>query len=342
MTKKKKDWIFAIAFVVTAALLIQLASLILRPPQTQFGSTWREFLCEPRDSIDIIFLGSSYAYCDWNPGVVYGKSGLTGYVLAGSTQTPNLTCRYLSQALKTQSPQAVVMEGSSFLFGKMKPNYTQINIVYMPQGIDRLRAVLNDAPSELRTGLLFDLYFYHDRWKTLTLEDVKDRLTPPTADVYKGYTFLTEIYDASELGGPTRREPNGDAEIYNGYLDAFREMSRLCAEKGVDIIITINPTYYQCAPEVYESLRRDLLEIDPTVRFVCLADSLDEMGIDLSRDLYDSKHLNFFGSYKYSEWTADYLLDCGYTPRSQSTENKAAWDETAQYWQDKLAQLGGT
>ena len=32
MTKKKKDWIFAIAFVVTAALLIQLASLIRRRP----------------------------------------------------------------------------------------------------------------------------------------------------------------------------------------------------------------------------------------------------------------------------------------------------------------------
>ena len=73
-----------VAFVVAAALLLHLAAAVLRPAHTDYGSTWRDYLCEPEQSIDVLFLGSSYAYCDWNPGVMYASSGLTGSVMGGS------------------------------------------------------------------------------------------------------------------------------------------------------------------------------------------------------------------------------------------------------------------
>ena len=173
----KRDWMLAIAFVVLAAVLIHCASIIMRPVHNSYGSTWDAYLCEPEDSIDVLFLGSSYAYCDWNPEIMYAASGLTGYVMAGSEQTPSITYWYLKQALKTQSPQVVVMEGSSFFF-EMYQNYTQINLDYMPRGIDRARAILDAAEPDKRLGLFFDLYFYHDRWKELTREDIAKLITP--------------------------------------------------------------------------------------------------------------------------------------------------------------------
>lgn len=53
--------------------------------QTSYGSTWRAFLAEPEDSLDVIYLGSSFTYCDVNPAEVYDSSGLTGFVMAGSS-----------------------------------------------------------------------------------------------------------------------------------------------------------------------------------------------------------------------------------------------------------------
>ena len=80
----KKDWMLAIAFVVLAAVLIHCASIIMRPVHNSYGSTWDAYLCEPEDSIDVLFLGSSYAYCDWNPEIMFAASGLTGYVMANA------------------------------------------------------------------------------------------------------------------------------------------------------------------------------------------------------------------------------------------------------------------
>ena len=72
--------------------------------------------------------------------------------------------------------------------------------------------------------------------------------------------------------------------------------------------------------------------IAPAADFELLADSFDEIGLDISRDLYDGGHLNFYGACKFSEWTGKMLLDKGYSPREQTKENAAAWDDGAQYW----------
>ena len=71
----RKDLAHAVIFVVLAAVLIHCASVVMRPAHNSYGSTWDAYLCEPEDSIDVLFLGSSYAYCDWNPEIMYAASG---------------------------------------------------------------------------------------------------------------------------------------------------------------------------------------------------------------------------------------------------------------------------
>ena len=140
-TKKAgmREGLWCVAFLLTAALLLHLTGAVLRPVHINYGSTWEQYLAEPRDSIDVLFLGSSYAYCDWNPAVMYTESGLTGYVMGGSEQPPALTYWYLKEALKTQSPSVVVLEANSLFFDRYR-NYTQTNVERMPWGLNRLGA----------------------------------------------------------------------------------------------------------------------------------------------------------------------------------------------------------
>ena len=78
----------AVIFVVLAAVLIHCASIIMRPVHNAGRLNMGCVSVRAEDSIDVLFLGSSYAYCDWNPEIMYAASGLTGYVMAGSEQTP--------------------------------------------------------------------------------------------------------------------------------------------------------------------------------------------------------------------------------------------------------------
>ncbi len=325
----RREPLWCLAFLLVAAVLLHLCGAILRPAHTDYGSTWQAYLAEPRDSIDVLFLGSSYAYCDWNPAVMYGESGLTGYVMGGSEQTPAITYWYLKEALRTQSPSVVVMEATSLFFDRYQ-NYTQINLGYMPWGMNRVRAILECAEPEKKLGLFWDLYFYHDRWKELELVDIKKAIFPSGADSLKGHTAVDQIFEQT-ADGPFLSEMRQSEEVYQQNLEDFARIARLCTDNDIDLIVTINPTYSQYVSQVYDRLAEDVL-VTRNVRFVNWADSFAEMGLDPTVHLYDGGHLNQDGAKVFSAYTGQYLRSLGYEPRPQTGENRAAWEEAAKAW----------
>lgn len=325
----RREGLWWVTFLLVTALLLQVCGNVLRPLHTDYGSTWSAYLSEPENSIDVLFLGSSYAYCDWNPGAMYAGSGLTGYVMGGSEQVPAITYWYLKEALRTQRPAVVVMEGTNLFFDRYQ-NYTQINLGYMPWGMNRARAILECAEPEKKLGLFWDLYFYHDRWKELGLVDIKKAITPPGWDCLKGHTAVDQVFEQT-ADGPFLSEMRQSEEVYRQNIADFARIARLCADEGIDLIVTVNPTYSQYTPAVYERLRSDV-EANPGVKFVNWADSFAEMGLDPTVHLYDGGHLNQDGAKIFSAYTGQYLRDLGYEPREQTGENRAAWERTAEYW----------
>ena len=336
--RRGKEFLSGLAFVLAAVLSLHLTAAVLRPAHTDYGSTWTAYLCEPENSIDVLFLGSSYAYCDWNPSVIYEVSGLTSYVMAGSEQTPALTYWYLREALETQHPQAVVMEVTSAFFQRYQ-NYTQINVVYMPWGKNRLGAIFEASEPDKRLGLCFDLWFYHDRWKELTLSDFKKVVTPPQADQKKGHTAIPVVFDQLE-GGPFYRESIPD-ELYQQNLTDVLRIAALCETEDIDLIFTINPTYTQCTAEAYAQLERDLAVGAPQARFYNWANNFEAAGLDVTRHLSDAGHFNQEGAAVFSAYTGGFLRELGYEPQAQPTENQAAWENSARHWREVLDSAEG-
>lgn len=332
--KKSREWLWCAAFLLIAALVLRFAAAVLRPIHVNYGSTWDQYLAEPKDSIDVLYLGSSYAYCDWNPAVIYDESGLTGYVMAGGEQTVGITYWYLKEALKTQSPKVVVMEGTGLFFDRYQ-NYTQINLGYMPWGLNKARAILECAEPEKKLGLFFDLYFYHDRWKELTAADVEKAVVPAQADDWKGHTGVAQIFQDTANGPFISQAMRQTEEVYQQNLADFSRIAALCREEGIDFYVTLNPTYSQYVPEVYDRLKADV-EANEGVTFLNWADGFEEMGIDPTIHLYDGGHLNRDGAAIFSRWTGRWLLEQGYTPRAQTAENTAAWEKAVAYWENEL------
>ena len=157
------------AFLAAAAVfggILAGATHYLTPQQNDYGSVWGMYEQEQTDSIDVLFFGSSVTYCDVVPAVYWENSDLTAFVQAGPEQPLPLTLDYLKESLRTQSPKAVFVECTGIAFHKYM-GFTKTNIGQMPWGINRLHATFFNAEPEVRKGLLFPLYFYHDRWTTL-------------------------------------------------------------------------------------------------------------------------------------------------------------------------------
>lgn len=336
-SSRRREFLFAAAFLLITALLLQVAAAVLRPPHTDYGSTWAAYRREPRNTIDVLYLGSSYAYCDINPAIVYEHSGLTGYVMGGSEQTFALTYWYLKEALETQTPQAVVIEATGLFFQPYQ-NYTQVNVGYMPFSLNKLGAIFSHGTEkDLRLGLLFDLYFYHDRWKELTPGGVARALTPIGRDDLKGHTAVDKVLE--NMGSaPTVADRDLAPEVYRQNLADLDRVLSLCREKGVRAILTINPTYTQCTPETYARAMADVAAIDPTVSFYNWSNSFQEIGLDPARHLYDGWHLNQDGAAVFSAWLGPLLKnELGLVPMAQTESNTAAWAGSVEYWNSILA-----
>lgn len=320
---------FAALFLLLTVFLLQLAGAVLRPPQVSYGSTWRAYRAEPKNSIDVLYFGSSYAYCDYDPVEVYRETGLTGYVMGGSEQTMSITYWYLREALDTQNPSAVVIEPTGVFFERYQ-SFTQTNLVYMPFSLNKLGAVFTAAEPALRPGLLFDLWFYHDRWREVTLSDALERLSPARPDEKKGNTPVQGT--AQELpGAPVRSGMSISGEQYQENLNWLDRCLSLCRARKIPVLLLVNPTYSQYLPEVYGELEEHVRRTAPEAHFVNWSDAWDALGLTPALHLYDGGHLNHDGAILYSHAVGRLLQEeLALVPRPQSGANAAAWDALLQ------------
>ena len=325
-TSKWREPIFALLFLLLSALLIGLLSLALRPVRTDYGAVWGPYLAEPRDSLDYLYLGSSYAYCDVDPVVLYDRTGLTGYVLAGPEQTLSQTYWYLREALKTQDPALVVLEGSALAFQRYQ-SYTQVNVGYMPAGLNQLGAIFTAAEPELRTGLLFPLYFYHGRWKELTPSEAAAALLPAGTDALKGYTPVSGVFDQI-ADGPFPREGLPE-DIYAENLSWLAKIAGLCAQKDIPLALVFHPTYSQLPADFRARAAADAACLD--ISFFDWTEAGADMGIVPTQHYYDPGHLNQEGASVFSAWLGDFLTEeLDLVPRVQEPDNTAAWSQAVQ------------
>ena len=189
MKRWKKELAGFLCFLVVLGAFCFGASSVLIPKRYDYGATWSMYQQEEEDTVDVMFFGSSLAYCDVIPSVIYEESGVTSYVMAGPEQTMPVTYRYVKQACKTQSPKVVFIEATGMLYSQHNRS-TKINITYMPWSLDRLALTFQVAEPEERLGLLFPLESYHSRWNEITLDEVEEGLFGYGPDLLAGYTSL--------------------------------------------------------------------------------------------------------------------------------------------------------
>ena len=110
-----KSLIKCAAFVLAAILCVSGVLRILVPKNyTGEGQspvpTYFGFYDLKKNTADILYLGSSHVYTGFSPQVLYDEYGITSYSLAMGNQNLTLSYYWLKEALRTQSPSAVVLE----------------------------------------------------------------------------------------------------------------------------------------------------------------------------------------------------------------------------------------
>ena len=73
-------------------------------------STYKQFYEMDRDSVDVLFIGSSVVVNAFIPQEIYNEYGIRSYNLGSEQQSIFLSYYWLKEALRFQKPQAVVLD----------------------------------------------------------------------------------------------------------------------------------------------------------------------------------------------------------------------------------------
>ena len=206
-------------------------------------STYLQFYDMEKNSIDVLFIGSSVVVNAFIPQEIYNEYGIRSYNLGSEQQSIYLSYYWLKEALRFQSPKAVVLD-LRFMWNyhpenaintvesltrkcldPMKWSYVKREAVHNVCGLD-------DSQSEL-SYYLTNIRF-HSRWSSIQEYDINYEMIDTSP--LKGYSPTTdkgpgsyETYEQNDTSATMEFTP-----LMQEYLD---RIVTLCKENNISLIL---------------------------------------------------------------------------------------------------------
>lgn len=280
-------------------------------PKFLHGTTWATtstytgFYEMEKDTADVLFLGSSHMASGLSPQKLYDEYGITSYNLGCERQNLITSYYWLKEALRYQSPKAVVLD-SYFLFRYEEKDSQNLSEPYVRKALDHMRwsPVKREA---IRTFCALDenesalSYYlpsirYHSRWTELEEEDFTFWDMTDQARM-KGFAPLT---DTSYVN---RYEPYGEnasesaasmVDVMEEYLEKIRA---LCEENGIALILIKTPSVTENVQR-HNAVQQYADEHGLWFLDFNEIDLYEEIGYQFSEDNADDEHSNIQGAEK--------------------------------------------
>lgn len=268
---------------------------------------------EPKDTIDIVFLGNSHVNNGIAPVELWNKYGYTTYNFSMMSQTFPLVYYNAVDAIKLQHPDILIVDlfaATSFSNNFPNMHKTIDNLTFKT----RMTAIQEVVPDELKTEYTYPLYIYHDRWNRLEKKDVLPYFLryAPRRNYNKG-SYLPPQWNYCE--NPYKDIANaGVGDLTEEHLYWYERLDKLCEDNGVQLVFTVIPYTNPIGGTVGATVKNmeiyNATEVwckDNDVGYVNLFYHLDDMDFDFSTDMSDESHVNILGALKVTDFLGKYI-----------------------------------
>lgn len=286
------------------------------------------------DSLDMIIIGSSPVHPSWGASLAYGEYGFTSYPISTNVQQPRMTEFLVSEVLKTQSPEVLVIETRMFMHeqaeydehGGVESHIRNVvdNVKY---SLDRINFI-NAMVTEDREAYWFDIMKYHSNWKLIGV-DALGYWNNERKSKYKGFLFMPEVKRVELLVDNTKineREP-----IPKEQEAVLLNIMKYVNDNNQKVLFVLNP--YQISEE--ECRMANYMEMiieEAGYEFVNFNRMNEELDLDYNTDFYDTGHMNVLGAEKYTRSLAEILEQDYQLPDHRGDAEYGEWNEAYEIW----------
>ena len=232
-------------FLGCAALLLYGLTVLLKDKRVTFDyDTTRKvegFYAEEKNSLDFVFVGSSQMFTSVVPAVLWEEYGITSYDFGANEQPMYLSYYYIKEALRYQTPKAIVLEVSYCNHGEYThEGVHHINLDDLRMGPVKLEAIFDIIPAGERWPYIFELAKYHDTWPDMD-KDSMEYITADKHNPYKGYTPSLDGFPDGGVFNEEIAKVTEKSELPELAVEYMGKIIALCEEEGVDLLFLKTP-----------------------------------------------------------------------------------------------------
>lgn len=303
MKKMLLKGILLICIVFTIHLALDSFFNSARIKDQKRSATISQFLKMPKNSIDVLFLGSSHSYCSLNPQLFKEQLSLEAFNLGSGTQSFANSYYILKEALKSQNPQIVIQDIYSSSY--------QVALSELNAGVK------NFPEFDLKETELYQSFSCSEKMlygiSYLNLEQTL-------------YFMLSSQNPKSETKNIRGFEPSSkklsakEVEIITAYqqkalelnktfeqnLDYLDKIIKLCAENNIKLIFITSPMIIREAnSSSIQAFFKTFFKERERTYFDFSVNQL--IAFDPEKDFRDESHVNDNGAAKISLFLTDFL-----------------------------------
>lgn len=339
--KNKRQFVLTLAFMLVLLWLLQALLVPKYMSASPEGAMIGEYYSQAGGH-DVIFIGDCEVYENFSPVTLWENHGIPSYIRGSAQQLIWQSYYLMEETFRYETPKVMVFNVLSMEFGdpasagpaSKQEAYNRMTLDTMrwsPSKWKSIHASMTEMEREKGGAMLylFPLLRYHDRWSDLTKEDLqylfrRDRVTDAGYLMQVGVRPMETEHASRPLADYTLPAASF------AYLD---KMTQLCQEHGTQLVLIKAPVLYPVWwPQWDAQIAKYAEEHD--LLYLNLTESIDDIGIDWSRDTYDTGlHLNVYGAEKLSDYFGHILTEqCGLTDRRGEPGLDSVWEEiTANY-----------
>ena len=324
MEKKTKllNFIKGVLIVLAAAGILAGLSRLLVLKSEDGINQFDAFYKQPKNSVDVIFSGSSKVYCDIATGVLWDNYGIAAFDLGGAEAPSWVSYYQLKEALRTQRPKVIFYEVSvAAMFDVMhqRHSWASDNAYGMKWDSNRINQLRVNSDGDDFYLRLNPFNVMHGRYNDLSENDF---LNVRNTANYKGFDprEATVEQDRPDIDNVTDMTACSEKEE-----EYTRKIIAFAKEEGVPIVLFASPYHVGEGGEKILNYMGMIAESEGA-DFIDFNRRYDEIGLDFATDMADTDHLNYKGNYKFSNYLGSILRDEYGLPDRRGDEKYVSWE----------------
>ncbi|MBR3869526.1 MAG: hypothetical protein IKM66_09460 [Clostridia bacterium] len=290
------------------------------------------------NTVDVLVIGSSHAYQGINTAVLWKDFGIAAFNFCGAAQPIWNTYYYLEEALKTQTPKAIILDT---YYVHMSDDYTDestaikntYGLKYSSTKGEAIKASFNTEKSG--NQYFFSILQYHSRYSDLNKAD----FYPYQANeaMYKNHKGFYCYFHSDAV--PERDLT--EIEYYNTFTEKidyyYRKIFELANSKNIPLIPIAIPFNAENYHQGFFNTAKYVAEEEYGVKFYnFITDYKSAIGLDYTTDFADKQHLNHLGNTKLTTFLGNLLKNEYKVPDRRGDEKYESWEADAEVYYKQL------